>query len=673
MSKDHTIDSNKVGGLSFVSSAAKNFGLFDLNELRRMVNSNLSNNNSSSRSLQTLSLLTLEFRDCQSGEFYDNSSEVCSACLPGTSLIFEDGVSTNTHFECRQCTNDRMLCEGGDQVGVRNGSWRLNRTADIFLPCKFGGACIGSEHVGIDRDGRTLIAPIGECSYPYKGTLCNTCEEGYGKSNDGAKCYNCKESYRIPLQIVGVVVSMVIFIIIGIKATYNVWETNPFREPIKRKFLMKRLAIFRILVTFLQILGLFGSVKANWEESLNSMLKLDETLMIAHSDAFGLDCAYALDSSKLGVEKSFVKLMLTNFMVVGYVVLSLIYWTIHVKCYRKENIRGNTYLVMGAKISIVVVLYNHVMNLIRQNMWMFVCWNLYRHDKPEYYLYLDLETKCWEGTHLGLTFGLALPILIIVMVSFPYRYLKVLPDDNIKYFDKLLNNDRFFVTAGLKMKKLDWEVKLFFFKIAIIAMAIFGSFRSDPFAIYMVTYVMIILIIVQSKTQPYQNPKLNLLERNGFVILLLINMFGIFFASIAKPIPFESLLITLGFMLCIVFFLDVFFEYHCETKYKIIDKIVAKFDLNSPEKAKMRRVRILKWLLGVDQPRDHYIMALNAKRRQNRIVQKGLNVRETENTLPTERRLATETADLMGGAASDRLEMPTVRDIVHKVKDRGEQ
>ena len=87
-----------------------------------------------------------------------------------------------------------MECLGGNQVGVKKGHWRMNSSANVFVKCLDEDACLGSKV----RDLNFLneadfkeIEPVGECKDEYNGNLCNNCKSGYGKTNDGASCYDC--------------------------------------------------------------------------------------------------------------------------------------------------------------------------------------------------------------------------------------------------------------------------------------------------------------------------------------------------------------------------------------------------------------------------------------------------------------------------------------------------
>lgn len=56
----------------------------------------------------------------------------------------------------------------------RDGYWRPNLKSDVFVACPVEIACIEG----------SLEKQLGECRKGYKGNLCNTCEENFGKSLD---------------------------------------------------------------------------------------------------------------------------------------------------------------------------------------------------------------------------------------------------------------------------------------------------------------------------------------------------------------------------------------------------------------------------------------------------------------------------------------------------------
>lgn len=74
----------------------------------------------------------------------------------------------------------------------------MNSTADLFIPCLEKSACKGSEETE-QKDGTVEVTRVGTCSAGYQGNMCNACSEGYGKSNDGFRCFDCSTSPNLYL------------------------------------------------------------------------------------------------------------------------------------------------------------------------------------------------------------------------------------------------------------------------------------------------------------------------------------------------------------------------------------------------------------------------------------------------------------------------------------------
>mmetsp|Transcript_9253 Transcript_9253/g.8124 ORF Transcript_9253/g.8124 Transcript_9253/m.8124 type:complete len:174 (+) Transcript_9253:476-997(+) len=167
--------------------------------------------------------ISLSIRDCSHGEVYDENTNTCTECLPGESLIVDSkgsGVS-----ECSACELTKMICNGGSEVGVQDGFWRMNSTANLIFRCPDPEGCLGSS-VEKYRFGGVKVSSTGTCTDIYQGNMCNACKEGYGKSNDGSECLECSKDPRVYLQILSVLFFVGILVATTTRTTLKLEETK---------------------------------------------------------------------------------------------------------------------------------------------------------------------------------------------------------------------------------------------------------------------------------------------------------------------------------------------------------------------------------------------------------------------------------------------------------------
>mmetsp|Transcript_5274 Transcript_5274/g.4475 ORF Transcript_5274/g.4475 Transcript_5274/m.4475 type:complete len:114 (-) Transcript_5274:1228-1569(-) len=96
-------------------------------------------------------------------------------------------LEKNSESACIEC-DPNAVCKGGNNVGPSAGYWRLNETADIFVPCSSEEACIGNRQESIDID------IVGECGESYTGIACSGCIEDYAKYAADGLCHSCSDA-----------------------------------------------------------------------------------------------------------------------------------------------------------------------------------------------------------------------------------------------------------------------------------------------------------------------------------------------------------------------------------------------------------------------------------------------------------------------------------------------
>mmetsp|Transcript_2357 Transcript_2357/g.2047 ORF Transcript_2357/g.2047 Transcript_2357/m.2047 type:complete len:255 (-) Transcript_2357:82-846(-) len=254
------------------------------------------------------------------------------------------------------------------------------------------------------------------------------------------------------------------------------------------------------------MVGVIGGITISWLEGLKQASRVNESSSFVSTDIFSFDCAYASDSSSSGIQKIFLKTILSNLLILIYFTIAIIFWTLYFLVRRKKIWRNNEFL-LNILISIFVISFNQQVNLISLNLSIFECDNIYRNDTPLYHMKSDYDIQCWTGDHLLYSLVIALPMLLFWAIIFPliilrkiYRFKDQLEDPPQK-----LHKYAFFF-RGYKKQYYYWEVVIFIRKLAAVLVISLAGMKSINFQMYMSVYVMIISVWLHMAKKPYQNP-----------------------------------------------------------------------------------------------------------------------------------------------------------------------
>jgi len=146
----------------------------------------------------------------------------------------------------------------------------------------------------------------------------------------------------------------------------------------------------------------------------------------------------------------FVKLILTFFQPLIIWGLSILAYSSILLCSPSERkeIKRKIQAALGRLFIISAFLVQP--NVILTCLELFSCQNLDSPDDPKYYLTSDSEMRCWTGSHLIWSFGVALPLLLLWAVLLPMiLFLKT------KKYSKFPCWQPFFY-QGLENKRFYW-------------------------------------------------------------------------------------------------------------------------------------------------------------------------------------------------------------------------
>ena len=77
-------------------------------------------------------VLTVHFRKCKIGEYYDLNSLHCLECKPNTFLFLNDYLEASI---CKSCIGENFYCYGGFNISPKLNYWRRSEVSLKFLHC----------------------------------------------------------------------------------------------------------------------------------------------------------------------------------------------------------------------------------------------------------------------------------------------------------------------------------------------------------------------------------------------------------------------------------------------------------------------------------------------------------------------------------------------------------
>lgn len=161
----------------------------------------------------------------------------------------------------------------------------------------------------------------------------------------------------------------------------------------------------------------------------------------------------------------------------------------------------------------------------------------------DYYLQYDLESPCWNASHIAFVVMLGLPTIIVYIIGFPvaglffmYRRIKRYGwhDDRLMYRYAIL-------MSGYRHECWYWEGVISFRKTMLIGIGIFGAHHSTELQFFMGVLVIVGALVAQSYARPFSNSNLNTLENWGLIVLFLSLYLGLlFFWEIMGPSELDN-------------------------------------------------------------------------------------------------------------------------------------
>ncbi|OMJ77444.1 hypothetical protein SteCoe_22963 [Stentor coeruleus] len=436
--------------------------------------------------------IPVSLRDCLIGESL--SSKACVECNKGQYSLDPSGP-------CLECLAE-AVCYGNYSMVPKQGYWRSNMYSTTFYKCPFVDACLG---------GGDNFSLTGECAQGYRSNLCQSCDKGYSHSSTSL-CQKCPsmEKNIIYLSLIIIFITLCVCALVYINISMADKPASNYTILIK------------ILLNYIQIIGVVASLNLDWPDFALEYLKIQETAGSLSQQSFSFDCFVADKYNRTNNQVYFDKIILYLLMPVFIIIVCLFLWSIVALIKLDAKYIKNHFV--GSVVIIVFLLHTII---IRVSLAPFSCKKI----ENDYWLNDDLSIKCWTGMHKVYTLSLALPGLIIWCIFVPFTAIFFTFKNKMK-FEQLEIKQRYgYIIAGYNYERFYWEFVIMYRKVFVISASLFFGSLSVELQTLSVLIILLVSSYMQADLKPFYSPELNKMEFRSILVSVVTIYCGLYYLT----------------------------------------------------------------------------------------------------------------------------------------------
>lgn len=475
-----------------------------------------------------------EIRSCMRGEEAvqeeDGQNEFrCMKC-PELSFSF---IPSN---RCAQCP-EHAVCDGRSIVPI-DGFWQAKSWLTEMQECLAPSACsypgrqerLRNSSASSDRSLH-YVENDALCEQGYRGVLCGSCKDGYGRMN-GFKCQKCRSRSTTIIMMAAISgwgLVLYLFLVSNALSPGRLIKTvtvpvsvstsggeesevsevrigvrvNPVTEAVK------------ILVNFMQSTSIAMMIDNDWSREVRMLLGTEDYVSGAamHDGLTALDCTLEKPYLIASVQRVCIALLLP----VTIMVAMAIFWLL-VMLLKRES---KKYFCSRALTSVLVVVFLFYMEIAKRSLSMFhsIRANVPHPDKPDTsvtnrFWAEDTSMVFFQGTHKYLLSLMGIPYVALFCLGFPlvlffilWRYTYSLPSEDFA--------QRYgFLFQAYGEEHVYWELTVFTRKLFLAAVMVFGHQWGANLQGVACLLILLMTLIFHLISQPYRQEvsRLNHLE-----------------------------------------------------------------------------------------------------------------------------------------------------------------
>ena len=408
---------------------------------------------------------------------------------------------------CDSCPN-HATWNGGTNIWVDSGYFRSSLNSSFITPWIYAGAWLGEYHP--------------ENSYPvkwnegYDGMLwakwtMNSTDRYEKDSNfQWNKCPNAL--YNV-FRIIGLVVLVSLFFVIMIVVG------------IRKKRESQQSILLRIMANYLQLLTAAMSFNLKFPSSLSDVLFPAEKIGTT-TEAFMSFDWFLKDSSAITTTPNIgmFKVLLTGLLPIFLILLGLTFWSITYLIPTKlfKDFKRN----MCVTIIVILYLLHPMLTKVGLEMFQWI-----KVDENKFSARINIDFGCFSADHLKWCTFLGVPIILFWSIGIPavafyvlFKKRNSLSDPNVQRYILMLYQ-------GLKEKVFYWELVNTTRKILMIGINTLLSTLPLIYSAISAVLVLIGLMRVQLRLQPYKQEINNKLEMEAMTTGTATLFWGVLFVS----------------------------------------------------------------------------------------------------------------------------------------------
>jgi len=428
--------------------------------------------------------IDLRFRDCIEGEELVNGDS-CSKCANST-------YSLQSNAACKQCP-ESAICEGGTVLYPKAGYWRIDEKSEEFYECVNPDNCLQG-----DTDNQAH-----NCKAGYTGPLCDSCANGYHHSNS-RECSECPEEW-INSVLIGLSSCLIVILLI-VLVGLNIKNATKKRS--------EAALHFKLLVNYFQAIGLVSALGVHWPKYLFAMFQV---FSLAGSSTQSLMSSECVIGDRVSV---YANLIIATCLPMLLLVGALILWA--TVAWWKRNYE---YLRLHYIATCIVILFLMLPSVTESTFSMLGC----RDIDGSSQLVSDLNQECWEGAHLLLSLGVAVPAIFVWCLLCPGLVLYLVRRNRAKLSQQKVQIKYGYLFNGYKEDYFYWEFLVVFRKLCIKAATI--SFAGYSVSVQALAVLTILggSAVLQQAFEPFERPTINKLEQASIVAAAATVICGLLF------------------------------------------------------------------------------------------------------------------------------------------------
>ena len=500
-------------------------------------------------------LVTVNFRECISGEEFKNNGE-WSEWEPGKYLI--DAATNETQW--KECPISKANWTGGNKIYPLSGYWRYSNTsADIlkwFVASSWEGYTIENNN------------ELGACSTGYIGTMCANWDVGYSHTGD----FICGKWPNKGLGIFFIFLFAVIFIaVISVIIIFTIGSVNSRMSKNEELDLQSQsneeninlnqikidvktysstrsdIGIYiKILMNHTQFIFIIEGIRINWPSAFDTIFQISRKIGEPEQQLFSLDCFLDrrtednLNANSYSL--FFLRVILACSLPIVWIIWVCWFWLmkylIQKNCLLNKNdptrrintsrirekIKDNN--ISGTIASLIISLMYIHPTVFTVNMEMFNCVDVNGSKR----LSKDIDTLWFNGRYFYF-FPFSIVVILIFCFGVPFVIWNRLKSNSKHLYDYQTEKRYGFLYKGYRPRYYWWETVIIFRKMFIVFMITVGSLFGTSIQWFVIFVGLTAFIIFHVVFSPFLKRELNSLETFSMSTILLLVYCAVFLSS----------------------------------------------------------------------------------------------------------------------------------------------